>query len=68
MEYQEKTLYVLLTDKDRYFVEYLLKQLILSESISEAMTFDNYHTAIKFQQMLKSSCKLNCSVNTYING
>ena len=58
--------YVLLVQDGTYFVEYLLNELILSDSITEAMTFDNYDTAIKFKQMLHERCKLNCSVNTYI--
>lgn len=59
--------YVLLTDKATYFVEYLLNQLILSDSITEAMTFADYDTAYKFKEMLLTSCQLKCSINTYIN-
>jgi hypothetical protein len=58
--------YVLLTSEETYFVEYLLNQLILSQSISQAMVFDNYDTAQRFKSMLYVNCQLNCSVNTYI--
>ena len=63
---KSKESYVLLTDKESYFVEYLLKQLILSDSITQAMTFENHDSAIKFKLMLFESCNLKCSVNTYI--
>lgn len=58
--------YVLLTSEETYFVEYLLNQLVLSHSISQAMVFDDYATAQKFKSMLYANCQLNCSVNTYI--
>ena len=60
------TEYVLLTEDQTYFVEYLLGELILSGSISEAMKFNDEHLALKFKQMLHHSCKLVTSVNTYI--
>ncbi|WP_025739633.1 hypothetical protein [Aquimarina pacifica] len=60
------TEYVLLTDNQDYFVEYLIGELVLSSSISEAMKFDDEHLALRFKQMLHSSCKLITSVNTYI--
>ncbi len=60
------TEYVLLTDDQSYFVEYLIGELVLSNSISEAMKFDDEHIALKFKQMLHNSCKLTTSVNTYI--
>jgi hypothetical protein len=58
--------YVLLTADETYVVEYLLQQLILSESISEAMVFDDMELALKFKKMLWECCGLQCSVNTYI--
>tara|TARA_R110002020_G_scaffold83213_6_gene206195 strand:+ start:740 stop:943 length:204 start_codon:yes stop_codon:yes gene_type:complete len=58
--------YVLLVKNGTYFVEYLLHELVLSDSITEAMTFDDSETAHKFKQMLFERCKLDCSVNTYI--
>ena len=61
---QEK--YVLYTDDERYFVEFLLKQLVLSRSITEAMVFDDFITAQKFKEMLREKCRIECSVNTYI--
>ncbi|TSE09605.1 hypothetical protein [Aquimarina algiphila] len=60
------TEYVLLTDEQSYFVEYLIGELVLSTSISEAMKFDDEHIALRFKQMLHNSCKLTTSVNTYI--
>ncbi len=60
------TEYVLLTEDQNYFVEYLIGELVLSSSISEAMKFDDEHLALRFKQMLHSSCELVTSVNTYI--
>ena len=57
---------VLLTEQGEYFVEYLLGQLIVSSSISEAMIFDDFITASKFKEMLTAVCKINCYINTYI--
>lgn len=62
----DSTKYVLLTNKHTYFVEYLIGSLILSDSITEAMVFDDFDTAEKFKQMLLESCELTTSVNTYI--
>lgn len=59
-------MYILLTEQYTYFVEYLLNQLILSNSISEAMVFEDKETALKFRDMLFTCCNLKCSVNTYI--
>ena len=59
--------YVLLTVNQTYFVEYLVGELVISKSISEAMVFDDFETAEKFKQMLFVSCDLECSVNTYIS-
>jgi len=58
---------VLLTKEENYFVEYLLGKLILTDSISEAMVFDDKETAHKFKVMLYRNCNIECSVNTYIN-
>ncbi|WP_103866015.1 MULTISPECIES: hypothetical protein [Aquimarina] len=60
------TEYVLLTDDQSYFVEYLIGELVLSNSISEAMKFNDEHLAQRFKKMLHSSCELITSVNTYI--
>ena len=49
-------MYILLTEQYTYFVEYLLNQLILSNSISEAMVFEDKETALKFRDMLFSAC------------
>ena len=57
---------VLLTRQDTYFVEYLLGQLVLSDSISEAMIFETAETASRYREMLYKTCNLECSVNTYI--
>lgn len=59
--------YVLLTNQETYFVEYLIGELVLSKSISEAMIFSDRDTAEKFKQMLFTVCDLDCSVNTFIN-
>jgi len=60
------TEYVLLTDDQNYFVEYLIGELVLSGSISEAMTFNDEKLALRFKHMLHSTCSLVTSVNTYI--
>lgn len=59
-------MFVLMTENNTYFVEYLLNQLVLTESISEAMKFDNEEIAFKFKNMLFRMCNLNVSVNTFI--
>lgn len=58
--------YVLLTTQQTYFVEYLMGELVLSQSISEAMIFEDSITANKFKEMLFVCCLLDCSVNTFI--
>ncbi|MCL5244265.1 hypothetical protein M4I21_00485 [Cellulophaga sp. 20_2_10] len=60
------TKFVLFTAENKYVVEYLLQQLILSDSITEALIFDNYDLAIGFRKMLVKNCNLDCSINTYI--
>jgi len=60
------TEYVLLTEDQNYFVEYLVGELVLSTSISEAMKFNDEHLALRFKKMLHASCQLITSVNTYI--
>lgn len=58
--------YVLYTSEDEYVVEFLLNQLVLSRSITKAMTFDNKDIAIEFKALLLRKFDLKCSVNTYI--
>ncbi|PXX30410.1 hypothetical protein C7972_10233 [Arenibacter sp. ARW7G5Y1] len=62
----ESSKFVLYTADNKYVVEYLLKQLILSDSITEALIFDNHEIAIGFRKMLATDCQLQCSINTYI--
>ncbi len=59
-------MYVLLTLQNTYFVEYLIGTLVLSSSIFDAMVFDDLDTAMKFKQMLLTTCELNTSVSTFI--
>ncbi|WP_282143997.1 hypothetical protein [Cellulophaga baltica] len=59
--------YVLFTADNKYVVEYLLRQLVLSTSITEALIFENYDLAVGFKRMLVKDCKLECSINTYID-
>lgn len=59
-------MYVLLTLQNTYFVEYLIGTLVLSSSILDAMEFDDLETAIKFKQMLLTTCKLQTSISTFI--
>ena len=60
-------MYVLLTLQNTYFVEYLIGTLVLSSSIFDAMVFDDVDTAMKFKQMLLTTCELNTSVSTFIH-
>lgn len=60
-------MFVLLTKEHNYFVEYLCGELAISDSISEAMVFNDEETAKKFKSMLYTICKLETSVNTFIN-
>ena len=59
-------MYILLTLQNTYFVEYLIGTLVLSCSIFDAMVFDDVDTAMKFKQMLLTTCELNTSVSTFI--
>lgn len=59
--------YVLMTETGSYFVEYLLGQLILSPSISEALVFTDSELARKFQNHLYKECQLFTSVNRFID-
>lgn len=59
-------MYVLLTPQNTYFVEYLIGTLILSDSLFEAMVFDDLDTAVKFKQMLNKVCDLQTSISTFI--
>ena len=59
-------MYVLLALQNTYFVEYLIGTLVLSSSIFDAMVFDDLDTAMKFKQMLLTTCELNTSVSTFI--
>lgn len=58
--------YVLMTNKDSYFVEYLLEYLVVSDSISEAMIFTDYFIAVRFQDMLLKKCKIQFNISTFI--
>ncbi|MDO6490980.1 MAG: hypothetical protein ABJD66_00050 [Cellulophaga sp.] len=62
----DSTKFVLFTADNKYVVEYLLQQLILSDSITEALIFEEYDLAVGFRKMLAKNCKLDCSINTYI--
>lgn len=59
-------MYILLTAKENYFVEYLFNSLIISDSITEAMIFEDIEQAKKFKQMLQEQCKLKTSISTFI--
>lgn len=59
-------MYILLTVKENYFVEYLFNSLIISDSITEAMIFEDIEQAKKFKQMLQEQCKLKTSISTFI--
>lgn len=61
-----KIMYVLLTHKENYFVEYLIGTLVISSSICEAMIFEDLETAVKFKTMLFITCELQTSINTFI--
>lgn len=59
-------MYVLLTNRNKYFVEYLIGSLILSDSIEKAMLFNDNDTAQKFKQMLYQTCEIKTTVQTFI--
>ena len=59
--------YVLMTKNDSYFVEYLLAFLVVSDSISEAMIFNDIFTAKKFQEMLSNKCDIHFTISTFVN-
>lgn len=59
-------MYVLLTLENTYFVEYLIGTLVLSNSIFEAMIFDDLDTAQKFKKMLFTVFQLQTSISTFI--
>ena len=59
-------MYILLTVKENYFVEYLFNSLIISDSITEAMIFEDIEQAKKFKEMLQEQCKLKTSISTFI--
>lgn len=42
--------FVLLTDPGTYFVEYLIRELVLSDSVSKAMVFDDREQAQMFRK------------------
>ena len=59
-------MYVLLTLDHNYFVEYLIGTLVISNSIFDAMVFDDLDTAVKFKKMLICTCDLQTSISTFI--
>lgn len=60
-------MYVLITDYDTYFVEFLIGTLVISESIDESMKFECLETAHKFRLMLLTVCQLKVTVSTFID-
>lgn len=64
---EKNTEYVLLTEYETYFVEYLIGELILSSSIDHAMIFDNIELASRFKKMLIETCDMQVSINTFID-
>jgi len=58
--------YVLQTQEGGYFVEYLLNYLVISNSITEAMIFEDLGMARSFKKMLIETCDLNTIISTYI--
>lgn len=63
---EESINYVLQTQEGGYFVEYLLDYLVISNSITEAMIFDDLELARGFKKMLIETCDLNTIISTYI--
>lgn len=59
-------MYVLITINGNYFVEYLFNELIMSDSITEAMTFEDLETATKFKNMLNNVCNIIVNISTFI--
>lgn len=63
----DNTKYVLHTTEGGYFVEYLLNYLVISNSITEAMVFEDLIIAKRFKQMLFETCQLKTIISTYID-
>ena len=62
-------MYVLLTAHSTdyaYFVEFLFNELVLSSNVSEAMVFDNFISAQKFQEVLHDQTSFKFSINPII--
>ncbi|MDP5060529.1 MAG: hypothetical protein NWP64_01285 [Maribacter sp.] len=58
--------FVLLSENNTYYVEYLIGHLVLANSITEAVVFESQSHAIKFQKYLYQNCSVRFSVNTFI--
>lgn len=58
--------YVLLSEFNTYFVEYLLGELVITDHISEAAVFKDQNQAKKFKEYLFEHCHMTFSVNTFI--
>ncbi|WP_157483840.1 hypothetical protein [Maribacter hydrothermalis] len=58
--------FVLLSEDNTYYVEYLIGHLVLANSITEAVIFDSQVQAVKFQKYLYKHCSIKFSVNTFI--
>ncbi len=59
--------YVLMTDQSLYFVEYLCNELVFSDTLSQAMIFNDLDVAGKFKDMLLEKCKVYTTINPIIN-
>lgn len=64
---EDKIKYVLQTPEGGYFVEYLLNYLVISNSITEAMIFEDLVLASGFKKMLLETCELKTIISTYID-
>lgn len=62
-----KDQYVLFTKEETYLVEYLIGELVLTKSISEAKVFNDYDIALNIKTLILKDCKVECSINTFID-
>lgn len=59
-------MYVLLSEDNNYFVEYLLGHLATSTSITKAKVFDDFYIADRFKILIYYKYKIKMSINTFI--
>lgn len=59
-------MYILINKKGQYLSEYLLGEIIFSNSMHHAMTFDDDFIAIEFKNRIKKEQNIDLIVQTFI--